>query len=290
MLGAMLVLSGMLLVGYISPRYTIEFLPALTIACAAAVPKTIDFMQSLRTPSRGVAFGAVALLATFSFAANASVAVTTARTTAGGDALRSLVRIQSRIASRTGVDLDSYVDTSHQVDSYSQPDRVRIIGDCDAMYFGTGDLYRPWIPLEINTVRVRVLLRGGHPAGGVELIRFDGFIDRSVYLDFDERGRYRMRVSGARSQAPEGPWRDAAGGTEINLVISANLEGARYRVFAVDHLLAAVPMYDRLPDLRLQPAMLRSAVADDNLLKRFGVEVSVRRDAPSDLCIDLLGG
>ena len=80
--------------------------------------------------------------------------------------------------------------------TYSTADELFIVGACQALLVGTGELYRPWLLLDVAPVHVTAQLRGAFEPGQVDVVRFDGSDDAAVTIEFDGGGSYRVVTTG----------------------------------------------------------------------------------------------
>ena len=187
-LGALAITSGMLLVGYIAPRYIVEFLPALRRSPArlGSSPCSLASRPGRRPRQFVLAAGAV-VLALFGGGCERSHGsfvgarrrradrhcVTSSICSAGSPTTRAA---RSTTPSRS-------VTSCRRTPS---ADELFIVGACQALLVGTGELYRPWIAAR------RVTASRHRSAGGsrssrapVDVVRFDGCGRR--------RGDHRVR-------------------------------------------------------------------------------------------------
>lgn len=147
---ALLAAGPVLIYGYISYRYTAEFVPLLAVGSAIAA---CALSGRLETASARVGRGVLVVLAigvAFSALANATVGYTTQRTRNPGDDLRQYVNMQRRLGPLTGYPLDDLIVLSDSLPRSGRTDEVRIVNDCELAVLGTGD---PDVPWELISVR-----------------------------------------------------------------------------------------------------------------------------------------
>jgi hypothetical protein len=289
LLGAASILGGMLLVGYIAPRYLVEFLPALTIASTAGLfALTMSAPRWSRWKQRAALATAI-VLAALGVGANLAVAAVTARTLTGGETLRDLVSAQAAVAELVGGSDSRVLVAENRLPDRSGADQIGIVGDCDSMFYGTGDLYEPWVRFEQRDLRVDVTLRGPVRAGQVELIRFDGYVQRAVYMQFDRWGFYRLRLWHELRGYTDSFWYEADPGMRIPVTVTIAPDG-RFDVDSSPHLHWQVATADFRPDLVRQPVVARAAALGAARLRRYAIAVESSRDPVSGLCRGLVSG
>jgi hypothetical protein len=148
---AMLAIPGAILFyGYIAYRYTSEVVPALALAGAVGY---IDLARRLEArPRRGrrLAFAAMGVLAVYGLVANLAVGFYTSRINNPHE-LREYARIQEEISDRTpGKPFDDLLHVSPTLPREGEADHFQIVGECEALYVGTGELLWPWMPVQIR--------------------------------------------------------------------------------------------------------------------------------------------
>ena len=122
-------------------------------------------------------------------------------------------------------------------------------------------------------------VRGNRPKGRIELVRFDGFVDRVVYLEFENWGYHRLRLWDAEEGYLDSFWFESDPGMRIPLDVTAVLDRDRYDIISPDVLRRSVQTSDFRPDLVFQPVVVRTAAFDAADLERYALEVTVERGA-----------
>ena len=198
LLGVLAIPGGIMFYGYISYRYTSEFVPLLVVGSAVGVADVARRLGGRSLRLQGASFAALVVLAVFSVAANTAVAFTTSRTTSPGPRLRDYVIYQEKISSLMGDPIDAHVRMSDELPPVGPADQLRIIGQCRSWHIGTGDPLEPWIVVEAREamfelrglpVTERLPIRGS-----IQLARFEGLVDAPLWLDRLGRGSYQLRV------------------------------------------------------------------------------------------------
>lgn len=204
--------------GYIAMRYTAEFIPLFALA------GSIGFVDIARRggphPKRArLAFGILAVLVVFGFAANLAVSVTSARLANPGTPLTQYVRVQTILSDRTpGRPLDRLIRQSPTLPRSGPADRIQIVGDCRAVYIGSGDPLAPWIPFEIQPLEWDLdLSTTPTTPTTLDLAQADGVAGDGLQLEFDGAGRYRGTFTSTTGVAV-GRWRSVPpGGVHLRL-------------------------------------------------------------------------
>lgn len=188
LLGMLAIPGAILFYGYIAYRYTSEVVPALALAGAVGYVDLARRLEGRSLPWRRTAFVAAGALAAFGFVANLAVAFSTSRIN-NPDELRTYLRIQEEVSQRTPG--DPFLDllrTSPTLPEEGEADEIVIVGECEAVYVGTGEPLWPWAPIELRElgwdldlrdvpdepVELTLATPAGYPGDGVVLHVEDG--------------------------------------------------------------------------------------------------------------------
>lgn len=194
LLGALAVVGGVMFYGYVSHRYTSEFLPVLIIGSTIGIVDLAHRLHARRRSLKRVAVAVTVALAAFGILASMAVGVHAARTTYRGAGLVDFVDLQARTADLTG-HLDDIVRRSDTLPDDGPADQLLVVRDCDALYLATGDAYEPWLAVQSREYHVRIEpMPDGRQLGVLRLIDIDGRARRSVSLEGDGTGRIRLRM------------------------------------------------------------------------------------------------
>ncbi|MCY7401775.1 MAG: hypothetical protein LH477_12650 [Nocardioides sp.] len=174
MVTAVMITGAVMAYGYFAARYASEFVPALVLGAAIG---TILLSRAL--PHRAVVpvTGLVVALAAFSVLAQVSIGLTAAATQARGPALERFLGWQQSISPDAQARLVTFSDA---LPESGATDELRIIGDCDGLYLGTGDAYEPWSTVQSRGQAVRIRPEGRLRPGRVPLFRISGTQDIAV--------------------------------------------------------------------------------------------------------------
>ena len=211
LLGMLAIPGAIMFYGYIAYRYTSELVPALVLAGGIGLVDVARRLEGRSTVLRRAAQVTVAVLATFGFVANLAVATATERLNNPGRELSRYVRIQEEISDRTpGRPFDDLVHAAPTLPTDGPADRIQIVGDCEAVYIGTGEPLWPWMPLEVRElgwdldlsalgpdgpaapIDITLATPADYPGGGVAL-HVEGSTFRGTFDDGNRLGGRRPR-------------------------------------------------------------------------------------------------
>ena len=195
LLGALGITATVMCYGYIGFRYTSEFVAVLTAAGAIGVAELTRRVEGWRRPAKRGLIIAIAAMAGFGMYANAAVALSTARTTGRGSGLEQLVSWQDRISSLSGNPLAARTHLVAALPESGAPDDLYIVGDCDALFLSTGELYEPWVAVQARDMTVTVeASSAGVRAGVLQAYVVDGIRTRQLTIEANRSGQVRLRV------------------------------------------------------------------------------------------------
>ena len=290
LLATALIPGAIMFYGYIAYRYTSEFVPVLVLAGAVALVDLARRLEPAPRRRRSLALGAVLVLAAFGFVANLATAVGTSRVNNPGPPLQEWVRLQERVSrALPGDAFGDHLYASAALPADGPADRIQIVGDCDAVYVGTGDLLWPWMPLELRELAWEVDLRSwdGSPVELTLALPRD-FPGRGIVLRLEE-GTYRGTFDAGQEtlgrRARPLPDRDT-----LQLRLVSDLTLAQYVLVDVDDArLGLVDIENSLPtaDWFRQQLIFDSAVEGQR--DEQGVTVRDVPVPPLDRCRSLVG-
>ncbi len=167
LLGMLAITGAIFFYGYIAYRYTSELVPALALGGAVGYVDLSRRLEGRPRRWRQVTFAAAGVLAVFGFAGNLAVAFHTSRINNPHE-LDTYVKIQEELSDLTpGDPFDDLVRTSPTLPPDGDADELMIVGDCTAMYLGTGEPLWPWQPLEVQELGWDIDL-SAVPPGGID--------------------------------------------------------------------------------------------------------------------------
>jgi hypothetical protein len=289
-LGAVAITGGVMFYGYIAHRYTAEFLPALVLLSTIGLVDATERAWTWPRWSRRLATVGLVGLAAFSVVANAAIGTATAGTVAGGEELQSLMRLRLNLSERSGNPLTRYLEHGSTLDGPAPADRMRIVGDCQAVYLATGEPYEPWRPVELRGVSLEVTATGSGEPGRLQLLEFDGAVQRSLMLDHGGHGIYRLIVARGTQDSLVGEWRALAPGEKLTVDVRTDAEQTVFVIDGAAYLDATVPTLEWNRNWIGLPNELQVDLPPLPLQQQRGATVSVRWHAQSDFCRRLAGG
>lgn len=183
--GALLMTGGVMAYGYIAYRYTSEFVPGLVVGAAVTTIAVGGWLSSRPRVLSVIFVGAFAALTVFSLTAQMVVGYTIAATTYKGPALESYLSNQVAVSGSTA----SYKRLVTQSDGLplgGKADDLWIRGDCDALYFNTGEAADPWFLVQERDTAVVVRTGSAVAPGLYPLLRDTEESDNTVDLRVTE--------------------------------------------------------------------------------------------------------
>lgn len=199
--------TGVLIWSYIGNRYVAEFLPLIVVAAAVGFVELWRRLDGRSRRTRKLAVAAVATLGLFGIIANVAVAITpTDLLTWPPARVSRYVETQLSISDLTGHPLDDRIAQGPALpDDDVRPDRLFVLGDCDALYLSTGNPDNPWIAAEIASRTFRVTFHEPLDRGArVPLLTADVRPTINTSLEGDGMGRVRLRAdAGSLHQATD---------------------------------------------------------------------------------------
>ena len=171
---------------------------------------------------------AVWALALFGIVAHAAIGLVSARQQWRGERLENLVAVQLAVADATGSDVGDRVRFVAALPERGGADELAVVGDCDALYVGTGEIHGSWIPVEHRDQHFRIDVgdSGLHP-GSTSLMWFSGHTVRRLHVQVNLYGQVRLVMIGA-SPDTSGHWLDAGPGDMIDVMIDGDTEANRF--------------------------------------------------------------
>lgn len=182
MVAAVLITGGVMAYGYFAARYVSEFVPALVLGGAIGTVLVARRVRRRRVLVATTA--AMAVLATFSVAAQLSIGLGTAAVQARGPDLERFIDWQQLLTPNAQARLVTF---SGSLADDGRTDELRIAGDCDALYLNTGDDYEPWVTVQARGAAARIRPDGRLRPGRVPLFRIAGTGDSAVLEVTEDR-------------------------------------------------------------------------------------------------------
>ena len=269
--------------GYVSHRYTAEFLPALVVLSAVGLT-TLSPLERARRRWSPLVSVAIVVAGAYGIAVHSAISVESARVTGRGAPLESLVDRRLEWSGLFGDDPAPTPTSSGALPSHPPTDQLAVVGDCEAVYLATGDLYEPWVPVAIRGLDVSVSVPDHLGPGETTLVRLNGPRRRALVLQHDGIGNVRLAVVG-NAVDEWSDWTPLEPGVTVRLSISARTSRNQFLIDAPGWVHTTVPIADwddewiSVPNL-LEPA--RPSRPD-----RAGVVVRTAWARPPSICADL---
>ena len=284
LLGVLAIPGGIMFYAYIAHRYTSEFIPVLLFGSAIGL---VDITRRLLGRSRrvkGVVLGGLALLVAFGVASQMAAAYNTRALANPGGVLQDYVSRQQRVSDLMGDPIADHVTFSDHVTLDAEADELRIIDDCQALYIGTGDEFRPWEEVGVRPMHLRIEVTGDPASAsvGLPLARFDGHEEQLLLLERTEGVGFRLVMRGGGFRAPTSYTAFEEGddftvdvdtsGALVQEVVGSNGQG-----FDVEK-----QSYDA--DWRWLPQVFRPIRPNPGRMEEMGVEVETLPSEPLAVC------
>lgn len=223
--GAFFSMAGVLLYGYIGHRYVADFVPVLVICGALGV---VAIAARYGTTHNMVACASVAVvMAAFGVAANTAVAYHALRMEYGGRELARYVNLQIDTAPSAVANRVSFGD---QLPDHARADELFVVGDCRALYLGSGETMSEWVPVEMRGLHMVVTpLPDWTNTERYPLVRFASVPEMFLSVERDGFGRVRAIIDVPYFEDP-GPWLDLADTDEFEIEVVVN---TKYHILAV---------------------------------------------------------
>lgn len=271
MLGAAAIVGGIMFYGYIAYRYTSEFIPGLVIGSVVGATVLTGRLRATTTARRRGVVAIVLAAVCYGIAANAAFAVHEAAVQNTGGELRDYVIIRDKVSAIVGRPLDHEVRQAAGLPRDGPADRLQIVGDCDALFLGTGEMITPWAAVEIRETAFE--LRAGSqleatPASTREfaLASLRGLRTSTVSLEDLGARTYRLLVRDAegvvRAESPPQFAPDASS-TQVLVVRPVPEEGRYLFVLVtsegVQRVVLEIPFTERDADWFTLPVLVAAA-------------------------------
>lgn len=195
------VAGGIMMYGYLTMRYTTEFVPLLVVAGA------IGFWSVLTRWARGTrrhwraGMTLMAVLTLFSIGAHMITGVTATAFTSRGPVLRDYVRTQVQLNGTPDGALAPLVHRFAGDPSGGTADDLGVVGDCSALYVHSGDAYDPWVLVERRNRAVELTASSDVSAGEVTLFDITSDEPRHVVMQIDSSQNALIFIRGREGDA-----------------------------------------------------------------------------------------
>lgn len=287
LLACLAISVGVVAFGHVAQRYTSEFLPLLAVGAVLGVVDLAGRLDGRRPVIRRLAGVAVCVLAAYGIVANAAIGSVNARQHWRGDRLTALVDLQAALGPLTGSPLDERARHVAVLPPSGDADELAVVGDCAAVYLGTGETTGPWVPVAFRDQRFRLdAADAGVQPGSAGLMSFDGYTERRLLVQIGLDGRMRLAVRGAPPSV-EGRWIDTGDGP-VRITVEGDTAANRFVARAVSAdgqvSVATAPMTewdDRLFSVPITPSVAPTAGVE---VGRLGMRSSASAGPQPAVC------
>lgn len=268
--GTIVATGPVLAFSYIAFRYTAEFVPALLIGSAVGIADIGPRLERATPGIRRVGIAGVAALGAIGLVSGWAVGVGEARIASGG------ARLEGLIAARDGFGGAHLVRQVTVLPDTGAADEVAVVGDCDAVYVGTGDPVDPWRVVAVRGLDIRIRSEQAASPGVATIARFASTpsLRRSLDLELGSDGRYRLVVRASDGVVPSS-WFDLADGVTLSISADSGLGGYRIDDDRSGAVLDAVEALTHIDDAGIAAHVLveMPGATDLAALARLGVDV-----------------
>jgi hypothetical protein len=284
LLGVLAIPGGIMFYAYIAHRYTSEFIPLLLFGSAIGAVDLVRRLVVRPRRTRVLAFGALAVLVAFSVVATMAAAYNTRALANPGSVLEDYVTRQEEVSSAMGDPIAGYVSFDDHVSLDAAADELRIIDDCQALYIGTGDEFRPWEEVAVRPLHLRVTVEGPTTtvSAGLRLGSFSGHKHKVLILERTEGSGFRLVLRGDRTRAPTA-YREVEVGDDFTVDVETGGSLA-YQVIGADGLGFEVEKQTYDEDWRWLPQVFRPIELNEARMAAMGVSVEVLPSRPIPVC------
>ncbi len=197
--------------------------------------------------------------------------------------------MQLAVADATGSDVGDRVRFVAALPEHGGADELAVVGDCDALYFGTGEIHGSWIPVEHRDQHFRIDVgdSGLHP-GSTSLMWFSGHTVRRLHVQVNLYGQVRLVMIGA-SPDTSGHWLDAGPGDTIDVMIDGDTEANRFVATAAlagsdRRSTVTAPMTEWNHQFRSVPVVPAVALSGAEHAEHIGVRIETVPGPEPKLC------
>jgi hypothetical protein len=280
---------GVLAFGHVAPRYTSEFIPLLALGATIGFVDLARRLGAVRTAAQRAALTAVCVLAAFGIVAHMTIGLVCSRENWRGDRLADLVALQLAIGHVTGRSPADRVMQVAALPSHAGVDDVAIVGDCNALYLGTGETHGSWIAVEQRQQQFRLTVAAtGLRPGSTSLMWFSGYTLRRLHVQVNLDGQVRLVLVGS-APTTSGHWLDVAPGDTVEVSVVGDTAVNRFVATATldgDDRSSTVwsPMTEWNRQLRSVPIVANVALGGRSPTERLGLDVETIPGPVPEVC------
>jgi len=273
------------LVAYLTHRYTAEFVPLLAVAGAIGLVDLLGRAGRWGVDRRDLLLGGLGALALFGIVANVALAVQTQALANPGAVLSDHVAAQDRWSGLLGGDLHDHVRVSATLPDDGATGEVHVVGDCQAVYVGTGETFTPWVEAGVRPLGWRIAVVGpGAPGGSspVALAEFTGHRRTLLVLERAGDGSFRVALRGG-GRDDESPPVEVAVGSLFRVEVTTD-DRADYRVLVGDDEVLTLPKEARDDEWSWLPTVLVPRPVAADVAATAGVQVDLEPGPAPAVC------
>jgi hypothetical protein len=288
LLGCVVMTGGVIAFGHVAQRYTSEFIPLLALGAAIGFVDIARRLWPAGVAIKRVVLAAICVLAVFGIAAHAAIGLVSARQSWRGERLDDLVALQLAVADATGSDVGDRVRFVAALPEAGFADELAVVGDCDALYVGTGELQGSWIPVDHRDRHFRIDVGGtGVRPGSTSLMWFSGHTVRRLQIQVNPYGEVRLVMIGS-SPDTSGHWLDVAPGDTIDVTIVGDTEANRFAATlsagSDRRSVVTAPMTEWNQQFHSVPVVPNVALSGAEHAGRIGMSIAADSGPEPDLC------
>ena len=294
LVGTLMMTGGVIAFGYVAQRYTSEFIPVLAVGGAIGCTDIARRLNGRSLAVRRVALIGVAGLAGYGMVANVAVGLVNERHNWRGRPLEQLIGLQHEVSRLTGNPLDAMVREVDELPERGGTDELAIVGDCDALYVGTGETSGSWVPVQFRDHVFRLEVGdGGLKPGSLSLMWFSGYTLRRLHVQVGLQGQVRVTLIGTPPDT-SGLWLDAQPGDVVVVTVVGDTARSQFVATARvegrdDDLVSRVhaPMTEWDQQFVGVPIVQRETLGSAADAERIGVSANDIPGPVPGLCDDL---
>ncbi|WP_110181552.1 hypothetical protein [Nocardioides solisilvae] len=187
--------GGVMAYGYLATRYTSDFVPGVVMGGIIATCAMNAWMIRNRSLLMGPFVALAALATAYSIVVNMLIGHTAAAFTAGGVTLGEYLQRQHDLSPDAQAPLVKQYATRPAFGA-GRADEIAVVGDCQALYFNTGDKYVPWVLVERRNDTVVATIKPMERARNGRILLYESLVTPSekVWLVTNKAGRARVVI------------------------------------------------------------------------------------------------
>jgi hypothetical protein len=284
LLAGLLVGGGVMGYGYVTYRYTSEFVPLLVIGGAIGLCGAVELLGSARRWLTWPLTGLTAVLVAFAIAANMLTGTALAAQTWRGQKLVDYVGLQASLSPGAVAGLVTHSDT---LPRGGRTDQLHIRGDCQALYENTGDAYEPWVVVEERDQIAEVTTARHYSPATVGLFTVRASHTRTVSLQLSSSHRGRVVIDGPEGRT-KGFWFELPGRSSVRIGLRTLSDLGYVEVTSTPGGFAGfVPIVEWSASWHARPGTVDYDLPVPRTASSLGLTVEPLAGVPLPLCVRL---